>query len=101
MNVAEKLAAYMPALVNSLRNGTPIKTGNLRYNAVKYESASYGEWRIFVDVEIAPYMPYTNEPWTSPKWHGLKNPNEGWWQRETERILTELAGYMDGEKRIK
>lgn len=99
MNAVDKLAAYMPALVNSLRNGTPIKTGNLRYNAVQVESLNYGVWRIFVNEDIAPYMPYTNEPWTSPRWNGAKNPNEGWWQRETERILTELSGYMSGEKR--
>jgi hypothetical protein len=28
-------------------------------------------------------MPYTNEPWVSPKWNGKPNPNEAWWQYAT------------------
>ena len=27
------------------------------------------------------YMPYTNEKWVSPRWHGKQNPNEDWFDK--------------------
>lgn len=27
------------------------------------------------------YMPYTNEKWVSPRWHGKQNPNQDWWDK--------------------
>ena len=32
------------------------------------------------------YMPYTNEKWVSPRWHGKKNPNEQWWQNAITKV---------------
>lgn len=32
------------------------------------------------------YMPYTNERWISPRWHGRKNPNEQWWQNAITKV---------------
>lgn len=63
------------------RNVSPIKTGNLRYNAMSVEILNGGNtYKIYVKQDIAPYMPYTNEPWVAKRWNGKKNPNEGWWQ---------------------
>lgn len=59
-----------------IRAFCPVHTGNL-VGSVKLEFGD-GFFRIYVDEDTAPYMPYTNEPWISPKWHGRKNPNLYW-----------------------
>lgn len=46
---------------------------------------------------IAPYMPYTNEPWISPRWNGKQNPNEGWWNDAIEFIIQYMAKRLGGE----
>lgn len=66
-------------------------TGNLKYNSLKVEQISPGVFRVFIDEKIAPYMPYTNEPWISPKWKGAKNPNEGWWERFCDELVKEIS----------
>lgn len=73
-------------------------TGNLKYNATKVEHfADYS--RIFVDEGIAPYMPYTNEPWISPRWKGAKNPNENWFEDFEAQVAYNLAIELGGELR--
>lgn len=79
---------------NELKNTTPIDTGNLRYNATLMEYKNGGKvCEIYVDGDgedgIAYYMPFTNEPWISPKWNGRKNPNEGWWQNKALKAVLE------------
>lgn len=81
--------------VEKVRFYTPIATGNLRYNAVQFAHYSPTVFKIGVDESIAPYMPYTNEPWVSPKWRGKKNPNEHWFQdtaRDVAQIIAETVG---------
>jgi hypothetical protein len=80
-----------------LRELAPKDTGNLAYNAIKIEFKDKDTCVIRVDERIAPYMPYTTLPWASPKWHGRKNPNEGWWDAAVELILEELAKELKGD----
>lgn len=74
----------------------PVDTGNLKYNAIQFYYIDETTFRIEVNEDIAPYMPYTNEPWTASRWNGAKNPNEGWWELATrfvaEMIVDELYG---------
>lgn len=65
-------------------------TGNLKFNATKVVHEAE-QSRIYVDENIAPYMPYTNEPWISPKWKGAKNPNENWFATFTEILARQLS----------
>jgi hypothetical protein len=83
-----------------VKSSSPIKTGNLRFNAIKIEFVSDDECHIYVDGEIdengnksgiAPYMVFTNEPWLSPRWKGAKNPNERWWDNLAEEIADFIA----------
>ena len=60
------------------RGEAPKDTGNLRKNAIKLEWIDQNTARIYVDEAIAPYMPYTNEPWVSSWWRGRQNPNLYW-----------------------
>lgn len=96
--------------INLLREEAPKDTGNLAYNAIKYKWENENEFVIYVDVGkipireykkeikgIAPYMPYTNEPWISPRWNGNKNPNEGWWNDAIEFIIQYMAKRLGGE----
>ena len=72
-------------------------TGNMRFNATKFEVASDTHFRVVIDGEVAPYVPYTNEPWISPKWHGLQNPNEGWFPRAVMRYAEAVATALGGK----
>lgn len=74
----------------------PRDTGNLALNALRYDIKN-NIVDITIDESIAPYMPYTNEPWLSDKWHGKQNPNEGWWERFVEEFTKRLAVRLKGE----
>lgn len=83
--------------VTELRGLAPYDTGNLAMNAIKMEMESPNVCLIYVDESIAPYMPFTNEPWVSPKWNGKKNPNEGWWQKAGDLVVEYIARQVEGE----
>lgn len=82
------------------RKETPMRTGNLRYNATNMESTGETSWEIYVSGDgthgIAPYAPYTNEPWLAPRWDGKKNPNEGWFARFVEAVANDIAKTLGG-----
>ena len=79
---------FINRLVEAIRSVSPIDTGTLRNDAIRFEFLDENTCRIYVDEAIAPYMPYTTEPWLSPRWHEKKNPNEGWWDRAYEYVAT-------------
>ncbi len=78
----------------------PYDTGNLSRNAINGIYTNTNTYVISVDEDIAPYMPFTNEPWISKRWHGKKNPNEGWWQDATEIVARAIAAEFHGELKI-
>ncbi len=55
-------AAVCELAFETLRDLAPYDTGNLSRNAIKLEFTDAKHARIYVSEEIAPYMPYTNEP---------------------------------------
>lgn len=86
-------------------------TGNMRNNATKFREVDENTVEIYVNAGDgivkkkptegeAPYAVYTNEPWISPFWKGLKNPNEKWFERATESVAQELAALLGGELSI-
>lgn len=83
--------------VKRLKFYAPFDTGNLRENAIRYEWRDNKTFVIYVDQNIAPYMPYTNEPWTAERWKGKKNPNEAWWQGAVEAIAEVMAIELNGK----
>ena len=87
--VEEMRAAYVPHL-----------TGNMANNALKYREEG-DEFIVYIDGlgkdSIAPYYPYTEFPWTDPRWHGKKNPNEGWVERFQEEFARRLAAKLGGK----
>ncbi len=95
LSYTEQLA-IMQNVMTVFKSVVPIRTGNLKENAVKFSYKGDGIWVIEIDQSIAPYMPYTNEPWIAPKWHGKKNPNEHWFDVAAELIATLLAQELQG-----
>lgn len=93
----EKFTEVCNEAVEIVRNYAPVDTGNLEENGVSFEWVDDNTFNIYVDEALAPYMPYTNEVWKSPRWNGKKNPNEGWWQYSVERIVKYLVEELDGE----
>ena len=79
-----------------LRELAPYDTGNLAFDAIKISFPSPDVCEIYVDESVAPYMPYTNEQWISPKWNGKQNPNEGWFEKAAQIIFEELASALKG-----
>ncbi len=73
----------------------PRDTGNMAFNALTI-NVNNDMIDIFVNPAIAPYVPYTNEPWLSERWHGKKNPNEGWWDRFVAEFAKRLANKLKG-----
>lgn len=89
-------AIIMYGALHYLKTLVPKHTGNMRYNATKIENLGGGKWRLYVDENIAPYVPYTNEPWISPKWNGKQNPNEGWFERATHLVANYISSALQG-----
>ncbi len=73
------------------KNGAPYDTGNLRNDATRIVWENQNTVRIYVDDSIAPYMPYTNEPWVSPVWNGRKNPNQYWFDRAAQAVKNYIS----------
>lgn len=95
------------ALIDALQRGRdliPKDTGNMAYNATLLARVGNNQWEIYVSGDgkngIAPYTPFTTEPWISPRWHGKRNPNEGWWQRFANFIAIEVAKTLGGTVEI-
>lgn len=80
-----------------LKSVAPYDKGNLSDSAINLERTGIREWRVYVDQKVAPYMPYTNEPWLSTKWKGHQNPNEQWWNKAIQEFMRRLARSLGGE----
>lgn len=95
-----------------LRAAAPVDTGILKKDAIKIEIVG-NTCRLYVDENIAPYMPYTNEPWeqklikmgnfkkgeTVTRLRTWRNPNEGWFDRVVQLIAEHIAQRLQGELR--
>ncbi len=90
-----QFARFIESIVRELRKVAPRDTGNLADNAIVYW---YEGDKAIIEVKtnIAPYMPYTNEPWVSPRWNGKKNPNEAWWQTRVPIVLNKVVKRYNG-----
>lgn len=88
-------------IVNQMRSEfVPYDTGNMALNALQVK-VDGNLIDITVDEAIAPYVPYTNEPWISPKWKGKPNPNQGWWERFLAEFAKRLTTKLRGDLKVK
>lgn len=87
-----RISLYVP----NPRTRYKTSTGNLALNALRYRF--HGDMvEIYIDKAIAPYVVYTDKPWTSKKWNKKKNPNEGWWGRFCDEFMRRLTKKLKGE----
>ena len=98
MTDAERVQRAFLRAVAAARNQSPYRTGNLRFLGVSSRVANGRELDIYVDMFEAPYMKYTNEPWSNfkPPLRGKQNPNEGWWGRAARAAAQCLARELGG-----
>ena len=90
---------WVSTFVEEFRKTSPIKTGNLRLNAIRYVFVSPTREEVYIDLDIAPYMPYTNEPWVADRWNGKKNKNEGWFQKGFDEAVRKANQKMQARVR--
>lgn len=96
MAITEKRAHRLAnACMTITRSFCPVASGTLVNDALKLEYGD-GYFRLYVDENVAPYMPYTNEPWISPKWRGRKNPNLYWFDAAVEACMAMLEADLHG-----
>ena len=77
--------------INKYGNRCKCSTGNMAFNASKIEFTDDRTCNLYIDDEVAPYVPFTNEKWISPKWKGHKNPNEDWFGRATYIVAKNIG----------
>ena len=95
----DKIDRVVKAEVVYLRSQTPYRSGNLRTHGVTMRRVANNVWEIYIDVDQAPYMKYTNENWNQfrPPLQGKKNPNEGWWNRVCEEVMDRMARILGAQ----
>lgn len=71
---------------------TPVRSGRLR-DSFTYEPTNKG-FEVTTDLH---YMPYTNEPWVSPRWRGRENPNLYWFNKSAEYFAQYMARHLGGK----
>ena len=91
--------------VQILRDLAPKDTGNLAYNAIRFEKTGEHSWKIYIHTEgkhasgtldgIAPYQTYLNERLTLP--NGRPNKHYKWWETAIELALEEMATMLGGK----
>lgn len=59
--------------------------------SIKMFTPSIFYFEITVGGEAVNYMPYTNEPWISPRWNGKRNPNQNWWDLAIQQYCVMTA----------
>lgn len=74
----------------------PWDTGNMATHGLDYRIEG-NVFHIWMNLEGAPYTPYTNEPWTAERWDGKQNPNEGWWNVWCETFMKRLNTKLKGD----
>lgn len=70
-------------------------TGNMAFNALQYRVEG-DRFIVYINTDIAPYFPYTDEPWTAPRWDWKKNPNEGWTRRFADEFVRRFNAEIKG-----
>lgn len=75
-----------------LQARAPYDTGNLAINSIRIVGNA-----VYIGGEIADYAIYTNEPWVSEKFHGAKNPNEGWVQAAIQEAAPIIQRVLSGK----
>ena len=97
MNIYQKAELAIKDAVSIARLHIPIDTGNMSLNAFNFEYLGNMRWKISIDEKKAPYVPFVNEKWISPRWGGKQNPNEGFWQGIRDSLVAMISASLNGK----
>lgn len=97
MNKYQQVELAIKDAVSAVRWFIPVDTRNMQSNSFKIEPLGNMRWKAFIDQKIAPYAPYVNEKWVSPKWHGRQNPNEGFWKEVFIMLADMISAATNGK----
>lgn len=88
-----RLACYY--LMMQLKIFAPFDTGSL-IDSIQIREITPYQYEVLIGGEFVSYAPATNEAWTSPRWKGKSNPNQGWIENCIEQSLPVMKKIMDG-----
>ncbi len=92
--VEEMRAEFVPNPRTRYKPGG--STGNMAFNALK-SIVEGNAFIVYIDESIAPYVWFTQMPWTAARWNGKKNPNEGWFEIFQDEFAHRLARKLGGK----
>ena len=87
-----KYGNWCKCSTGNMMNAARLVVGNKRTN---------NRVKMYVDERQAPYLPYTNEKWISPRWKGKKNPNRKWYNKAMYSFCNALLQSFGGGRLIK
>lgn len=93
LSLEERRKFALQYLESVLRLFCPKRLGNLSRNAITIINDS----QILIGNEIVDYAQATNEKWEDERWHGKKNPNEGWVDNALEAAKPMLVNIFSGD----
>lgn len=108
MTEYERIRSACLRAMAHLKRRAPYDTGNL-HDSIKilfrtgeiviYVSGADGTTKGKSARGMAPYMKYTNEPWSQfkPPLKGKQNPNQGWYDDSVMEVLNILAADLGGD----
>lgn len=94
--LTSKIELAAEYLHNVLKLRAPKDTWNLTFNGIRLVYIDSAHIKIIIGGEPAPYAIYTNEPWSSPRWNGKSNPNEGWINNAVHGALPTIKAILGG-----
>lgn len=94
--VEEMRMPWVPNPNTRYRKKPPKSKGNMATNGLGYREEN-DAFIVYIDLAKAPYFPFTEYPWTSPRKGGKKNPNEGWVERFQEEFARRFADKLGGK----
>lgn len=75
----------------------PKDTGNMRYNSLKLRKVDDMTYEVYMDLNVALYVPYVNEHLDGH--HTAKQlANEEFWERVVQGIFNQLKSTLAGEE---
>lgn len=88
----ERLAALAMAYIRT-HPSTPYDTGNLKLNALQMEKVAPYVYKIYIDLDIAPYQRVLNDVERFDS--GRRNRHFQWWEKMRVNVAQYLATFAE------
>ena len=96
-DVLAEIESKIKTAVGVARIIVPKDTGKMRYNSLRWRRVNDTTFEVYMDLKIAPYVPYVNEPLDGH--HTPKQlANEDFWERVVQSIFNQLKSTLAGDE---